>query len=134
MKSVLWSFTIITILLVGCKEIFNNVEIEKLEFEKYNETLYLKRVMRELNYEVVVISKSKRKIFDPNKRKEYVFTAATSRILYKQTLDSLVLYVNVPTIVPFNFETNVIIQQIETDNQKRQLLLKNHKDRGIKIF
>jgi hypothetical protein len=123
-----------TIFLTGCIEIFNHVEMEKLEFKKYNETIYIKRASRGLNYEVVVVSKSKRKIFDPNEREEYVFTAATSKIIYKQTLDSLILYVNVPANIPPEFETELTIRQVDLDNQERRVLLDNHQSKGIKIF
>ena len=103
----------ILIVSCGCIELLNQVKVEKLVFDKNDEILYLKRAARGLNYEVVVLSSSKNKIFTPDKRQEYVYTAFTDMIFYEVVSDTLKLYVRNLADEPPKFSTNKIIQQIE---------------------
>ena len=83
---------------------------------------------------MVVISTSDNKSFSPNKEKEYVITAGTDDIFYKKAENSLLLYVLQPSAVPLEFNSKIIIEQIDISGPEKGKLRSNYQKEGLEKF
>ena len=120
-------------MLSGC---FNSlVEVLPLHSKRLNETLYLKRKSRGLNYGVLVLSKSASKYFEPDKSSEYVFTSdVVGTFFYKFERDTLSVFVRSPIPSPPDMKTKIYIQQIQLSNPEMMKLFDDYQAKGIKKF
>lgn len=97
---------------------------DQLTFSELNGTLYLKKKVVWQD-ETAVISTSSNLEFEPDSASEHIYELNGSPLLYKQTADSLIVYIGADSRTPVNFRSKIGIKQVELDNPKMMRLLDN---------
>ena len=87
------------------------IEIEEITFPS-GESVYLKKELRGLNYEVRVLSESPDRNFTPDPKKDYIYPSGSS-LLYELKNDTLFLYVWNKSEIPENFTYRYQVQQLD---------------------
>jgi hypothetical protein len=122
---------------IGCFPSSESLSVRKqkeLHFPDVNQTLYLKRLERGLNYQVSVISTKKQKKFEPNYKSEYVFSVGETSFFYKVRGDTLLIKTYNTAKVPEVFDSEIVIQQIELNNQELAKFKETYKEEGFSYF
>lgn len=109
-------------------EMESTIEVEEITFSS-GESIYLKKELRGLNYEVRVLSESSGRDFTPNPEKDYIYSEGSS-LYYELRNDTLFLYVWNKSKIPANFANQHQVKQLD----KRSYTKAEYKEKGLKEF
>jgi hypothetical protein len=109
------------------------VKIVEINSSKLNEKLYLKKKNWGMtgDAQVIVVSGSPERDFEPNTNKEYVYEGF-SPFFYNFNDDTLDLYVSYESKIPIELHTKIRINQIVLGSLELQRLDSNHSYQGLK--
>lgn len=97
--------------------------------DNLDESIYMKEISRGLNYKIVVITSSNEERAEPKPDEEYVYSWVP--IFYKMENDTLFVYSYKQAMEPLNFNSNIIVKQVELNNLEMMDLFGKHKEKGI---
>jgi len=129
----------IIVLLIGYWYLYEFVSgyepytaIKKIYSQKYNETLYLKKKNWGVtgDYQIIIVTKTPGKIFEPNEKNDYVYKGLLS-FFYEFHNDTLDIYTRRKSKIPESFDSKVVINQIEISNAEMSGLYTNYKSMGL---
>ena len=114
-----------------------NIEVVEISSINHSSKLFIKKKTWGMtgDGQVIVISNSDNKEFEPDRTKDYVFEGS-SPLFYKVKGDTILLYTYQASLVPSSFTSNFIIRQVELDNPSMMNLLANDnfKTQGLSII
>lgn len=119
---------IATFFYFSIPEMESKIEIEKITFSS-GETVYLKKELRGLNYEVRVLSESPCEKFTPNPEQDYIYSSGSS-LFYEFQNDTLFLYTLIQSKVPANFINQHRIKQVEIESYNWS----TYREKGLREF
>jgi len=107
--------------------------IEEIHSKKYKESIYIKKKEWGVtgDYQVIVISKSPSKEFEPDDKYDYIYKWDAD-FFYKYNNDTLVVYVYKKSQIPMRFDSKITINQNELSNPEMMDLYDNYEDRGLR--
>lgn len=111
------------------------VEIREIRSKNQTDKLYLKKKNLGItgDNQVIVISGSPDKNFEPDSTKNYIYKGLNP-FYYSLSNDTLKIITEIESNVPKELKTSIVIQQISAGYMKLQELRKNYKEKGLEIF
>lgn len=145
-KKIKKAFTIIGILVIvgfgiwmhlvysEVPELKPNTIIKKVHSELLNESIYLRKESRGLNYDVTTITKNSQYQYKPNPKEDYVYGSSGTPIFFNLTGDTLIVYTYTLAKTPSQMTTKFKIKQIELNRFAIDSLFKSYKHKGLDIL
>jgi hypothetical protein len=119
---------------LGCQDLRPKYGVFSLRASG-GETLYFKREVRGLNYDVLTLSVDKDHCKKPDPSRDYVFDdLGPHTIYYRIEGDVLTLYLTIPATPPRNFQSQIKVEQREMAPLEFAKVANNHKERGLTLL
>jgi hypothetical protein len=115
-------------------ENYSDFKIDEVFSASANQKIYVKRKAWGLNYnhDMAIVSTSSGNT-GPDSLKDFIFK--DSEIFYKLSNDTLCVFTMLKAKIPIDFQSKIIIKQIEISNSEAMDLIEfgNYKTKGLKM-
>jgi hypothetical protein len=111
-----------------------NITVRKVYSSSLNDTIFLRREGRGLNYEVTAITSSSSEKYEPTSEVDYIYSSTGTSIFYTVKEDTLFVYTYTLAKIPARIQSKFKIKQIEMSRSEIDELQNSFKKKGLEML